>query len=275
MKRNSSLLDLLMLFPWWLNGLLVPISYSIFKFLFPSIETSNPYIQGMLNALPALAPLVAGLFSFMAVIGLVRHLVYRQQRRKLLDKQRGIASIRKLSWLQFEWAIGEVYRRQGFRVSETKTGADDGVDLMLSRSGERVIVQCKHWRSSKVGVSPVRELLGTVHAKKANRGIFVCTGGYTQPAADFARANGIELVDGDALDGMIKTLNGRTGIDEGSEAEKAPQALTATPGCPKCGQVMVIRTAKKSKRQERFWGCPSFPSCWGTRPGVDLNGGGV
>ncbi len=39
------------------------------------------------------------------------------------------------------------------------------------------------------------------------------------------------------------------------------------PTCPKCNETMVIRTAKKgANKGESFWGCSSFPQCWGMRP---------
>ena len=34
------------------------------------------------------------------------------------------------------------------------------------------------------------------------------------------------------------------------------------PACPKCGCVMVLRTARKGPRQgSQFWGCSGFPEC--------------
>ncbi len=40
-----------------------------------------------------------------------------------------------------------------------------------------------------------------------------------------------------------------------------------TPTCPKCNKIMVTRTAKKGdKKGETFWGCSTYPTCWGTRP---------
>jgi len=39
------------------------------------------------------------------------------------------------------------------------------------------------------------------------------------------------------------------------------------PSCPKCNETMVVRTAKKgAKKGETFWGCTTFPKCWGMRP---------
>ena len=36
----------------------------------------------------------------------------------------------------------------------------------------------------------------------------------------------------------------------------------AGPVCPKCNADMVIRTANKG---ETFWGCSTFPKCWGMK----------
>jgi len=37
-----------------------------------------------------------------------------------------------------------------------------------------------------------------------------------------------------------------------------------SPGCPKCGSEMVLRTAKRGDNQGRqFWGCSKYPQCRG------------
>ena len=39
---------------------------------------------------------------------------------------------------------------------------------------------------------------------------------------------------------------------------------TSTPGCPKCGSLMVLRENKKGQKLgKRFWGCAKFPQCRG------------
>lgn len=37
----------------------------------------------------------------------------------------------------------------------------------------------------------------------------------------------------------------------------------AAPACPSCGAPMVLRTSRKDGR--KFWGCPKYPQCRGTR----------
>src|SRR5579883_1851594 len=99
--------------------------------------------------------LIAGLIG--AAISWARQL----RRRKLLDAQEGLDSIAALGWRHFEQLVGETFRRKGYTVEETGLGGSDGgVDLILSRGGRRVLVQCKHWRRRQVGVNVVREMYG-------------------------------------------------------------------------------------------------------------------
>lgn len=40
------------------------------------------------------------------------------------------------------------------------------------------------------------------------------------------------------------------------------QPTEAAPGCPKCGEIMVLRTTKKgANKGKTFWGCSTFPRC--------------
>jgi restriction system protein len=53
-----------------------------------------------------------------------------------------------------------------------------------------------------------------------------------------------------------------------ASSEQVPQARETTtadaaPACPMCGKEMQQRTNRHT--QERFWGCPAYPSCHGTR----------
>lgn len=56
-----------------------------------------------------------------------------------------------------------------------------------------------------------------------------------------------------------------------NEADTQTQPVIAevqskSPLCPKCGGEMVLRTAKRGANQgEKFWGCPNYPQCRGTR----------
>lgn len=109
-----------------------------------------------------------------------------------------------MSWQAFEMLVGEAYRLQGYAVQETGGGgADGGIDLVLAKDGEKFLVQCKHWKAYRVGVSVVRELYGLMFAKGALGGFVVTSGRFTQEAKDFAAGRNIRLVDGEALFALI------------------------------------------------------------------------
>jgi restriction system protein len=113
-------------------------------------------------------------------------------------------AIASVNWRDFEGLVGEAFRRQGFTVTGFGGhGPDGGVDLGLSKNGQRFLVQCKHWRKRQVGVTVVRELNGVMSALGAHGGFVVAGGEFTREAREFARTTKIELIDGSALAELI------------------------------------------------------------------------
>ena len=101
--------------------------------------------------------LFAGLASF----------IRRLQARTLLTQAQSAPgpAISTMTWSQFERLIGESFRHRGYKVAETgRGGSDGGVDLHLTKERKSFLVQCKHWRTRRVGVSVVRELNGVLAA---------------------------------------------------------------------------------------------------------------
>lgn len=113
-------------------------------------------------------------------------------------KDPGVA-IRNLTWSEFERMTGEALRRQGYTVKQTKKGPDGGIDLVLDLQGELFLVQCKQWKSLKVGVQVIRELYGVMAAQGATGGFVVTSGTFTGEAKKFALGTSIELIDGAKL----------------------------------------------------------------------------
>jgi restriction system protein len=190
-----------------------------------------------------------------------------------------VESLRALSWQEFEQLVGEAYRRQGYTVEESGGGgADGGVDLVLKKAGETTLVQCKQWKTWKVGVKIVRELYGVMAAENAARGIVVACGRFTRDAQSFAEGKPLELIDGSALWELVKAVKSGSKARTPSAVQPiSPTPATAVPqsspdpqanmpACPKCGSEMVLRTARKgSHAGSQFYGCSSYPACRGTR----------
>ena len=151
-------------------------------------------------------------------------------------------AITSMSWRDFERLVGEVFRRQGFVVSGFGgQGPDGGVDLGLTKNGQRYLLQCKHWRKRQVGVTVVQELNGVVSAQGAQGGFVVTGGEFSREAREFAESCGIKLIEGRGLEELIGQIpNWKSVADSGVAV-----VTQANPMCPQCGTAMIQRMAKK------------------------------
>lgn len=189
--------------------------------------------------------------------------------RKLLDHQRGHDDIRNLSWQEFERLLCEAFRHQGYVVDPSgSSSGDGGIDIRLQRAGQVSLVQCKHWKTWQVGVVIVRELLGVVTSEKAHWGIIVTSGTFTADAIEFASKNHIQLIDGNELLKLIRSVQSSPTTPPASSSQNpSPVRSPTTMICPTCGGPMTLRTAKKGTNAgSQFYGCRRFPDCKGTRP---------
>jgi len=266
-RRRASTADLLLVLPWWVSASLAGLAYMGLTFVAPALFSGNPYTRGIGQGLKQLAPLFTGLFLVLAVASFVRSRLVAHK----FDRQEGLDDVRSLSWRQFESIVGEAFRRRGyFAVENAVDGADGGVDLVLRNDGKQYFVQCKQWKSSTVGVKPIRELFGVVSAHDAAGGFFVTSGTYTADARDFAATSGIELIDGSSLQQMIEEAQGTEPYLEptitNARAITTWSAGPQAPACPECGSEMVGRTARRGANAgSQFWGCSRYPKCRGTK----------
>jgi restriction system protein len=223
-------------------------------------------VQAAISALAPLAPLFA---CIVLVIWCVAEFKKWDDRRRL-EGQTGPSSIQTLSWQQFESLLAEAFRRQGFVVEHTGShGADDGVDLRLSKAGAKTLVQCKHWKVWRVGVKVVRELLGVVASEGAQAGIVVTSGRFTRDAIAFANKSPIRLIAAAEIVALIASVQ-RSGFSHPAGSHPA----CSSPGvgsaivsddlgrCPECGAKRVRRVAKQGKHAgSPFLGCSRYPEC--------------
>jgi len=254
-RRKLSNFDLLVQLPWWVGISLALATFVTTHWVIPNIEFTNWINQGLAKGAPGVGKIFSLLFLFAGILSAFTSWTKKKQ----LDQQTDINSIRALSWKQFEELVGEAYRRQGYKVTENPgSGPDGGVDLTLRKDDQLVLVQCKQWRSQKVGVKIVRELYGVMADSQASKGVIVTCGYFTQEALDFAIGKPIELIGGNALVELIRTVQSEPQI----QAEPKSDGI---PSCPQCGSSMVLRTAKKgSNSGKQFWGCSNFPKCRST-----------
>ncbi|BDS05068.1 membrane protein [Oceaniferula spumae] len=259
MAKKNSLINELILAPWWVSVCLAGIIY-VGGNILSGITSSNLGFTMVATVAGAVTPIFTIVFLFVALISFFRSFKTKAQ----LKRQESIETLNELSWKDFENVTGELFRQRGYKVEEMLGGgADGGVDLRLRRDGQLTLVQCKQWKNKNVGLPIIRELLGAMTAESADKGILVTTSTFTSEAGSFAMPHGIKLINGDQLSQEITGLNPPSAAPNFAPVSAQPNS--STPACPKCSQPMAIRTAKRGTNSgTQFWGCSSYPKCRGT-----------
>ena len=186
-------------------------------------------------------------------------LIRRRARPRVDTAQWTPELLKQIEWRRFEELCAAYFQALGFRTDVVPAGAGGGVDINLYEQGaERAstLVQCQPWNAYRVGIKPVRGLLGAMASGNVGEGVMVTSGKFTQEARDFARKEKIKLVDGAEL--LVKFAD--------LEPEKAVGLLRfatqgdfQTPTCPTCAVKMIPR--KSTTHGRKFWGCRNYPSC--------------
>lgn len=157
-RNESSPIEALTKAPWWISAILAAISYFGLTFFVPSLlkDSTGMLNQALAKAAPSLAVLVSLVFVFTAVMSVILGVIKKKKeeqnsgrKRELFERQKSLPDISALKWREFEEFIGEAYKRQGYQV-EVRGGnePDGGIDLILRKKGEMVLVQCKHWEGA-------------------------------------------------------------------------------------------------------------------------------
>ena len=164
-----------------------------------------------------------------------------------------------IEWRRFEAVCETLFAQAGFQTRSQSHGADGGVDIWLhsrNAQGPVSVVQCKHWQGKPVGVKEMREFFGVMASHQLKRGTYATTSSYTPDAQQFAKANGINALDGA---GLLKLIATRTPEQQQALLQVAFEGDYGRPTCASCGIKMVERTP--SKGGTRFWGCSGYPRC--------------
>lgn len=289
-RRESSslvteIIHFVSIFPWWLGLMLGGVSYGVLHHYatkpVPKAASPTKVVDVLVGSVWVnVATLAQYLVPALCVIGAILALQRRLSPKQQLSKVGGSSSSESLfqmSWQQFEVLVGEFFLRRGYTVQRTGgNGPDGGVDLVACQDKDRYYIQCKQWKAYKVGVQTVRELYGVITAHGAAGGFVVTAGKFTEEARRFAEGLSVELIDGAELHAQVcetvapstpKTKRPRQAPAQAPRPPVPTEPLPDAPGCPKCGRVMVPRSAEHVDRAPtEFWGCSRFPSCRGIRP---------
>lgn len=284
MKRSNrkSTLDVLMTIashiPWPVTLIAAPILYFVLHYLAQSwtpvkvtqlADMSKLYVSSVLHTVVSIGQYAIPLILVItALVNVLRQRVVTSRFKQIAELKDAHALL-AMTWQQFEALVAEHFRQQGYKASlNAQAGPDGGVDIELRKGSELSLVQCKQWRSTKVGAAIVRELYGVMSARGAVHGYVVCAGSFTADASEFVIGRNVTLLNGQQL---VKAMNevlrkAASGKATRDTAVTRDDQESVAPRCPVCGERMVKRTSSRGwENGNAFWGCGGFPKCRGTR----------
>jgi restriction system protein len=121
-----------------------------------------------------------------------------------------LARIKACSPAFFERLVVELLLKMGYGGSRRDFGkaigkpGDGGIDAVIKedRLGlDAIYLQAKRWDNSQVGSKEIQAFVGALHGKKARKGVFITTSGFSKPAREYVRdiQDRVILIDGPTL----------------------------------------------------------------------------
>ena len=209
-----------------------------------------------------------------------------------------LKELRKLTPQKFEDEIAQMFKRLGYVVQQTPYSNDGGRDAILTKEGEKILLECKRYGESSVSGRPdLQKFHSAIVTDGAKFGFFVTSGSCSDDAIKFAGSPNvpITLIDNKQL--IRKMFESKSASSEDDaytsmcrtcgeiahhrlrnpEIQKCPKghdveptltvdnfldgAIAPPPLCKKCGAKMRLINGKRGP----FWGCSRYPECYSSR----------
>lgn len=180
----NSLFAILLRSPWWISLLLALALVAVTSALVPPAWR----LPAATGALP---------FLVIAGVAFVRQWGAPGAREvEALEQAAG-----RLGWAEFAQALGQGFAREGHEVERLAGGA---ADLRLRRGGRTTLVAAKRWKAARHGEEALAALQAAAQAEDASGRVYVALGELSPQAQRYAKAHGIELLQGAALARLLR-----------------------------------------------------------------------
>jgi len=114
----------------------------------------------------------------------------------------------RMTGIEFEHALAQLFMDLGYGAVVTQASRDYGADVVLSRGGQKVVVQAKRYGGT-LGLDSVQEASAARLHYGAVRAIAVTTSTFTAPAQNLAQTTGVELWDRQRLNEELASVADR------------------------------------------------------------------
>jgi len=187
---NNSIFALLLRSPWWWSAAVALLPVIFAATLFPTY-------------------LAIGIFSGLPFAGIAVASAWKRRKLPSASRvERTVEALRAMSWGEFSSTLEAALRYDGCEVERL---SENGADFKLVRGSRVCVISAKRWKSARIGVEPLRELLAVHDRQDANECMFVTTGQITDNAVRFAALNQIKLVAGAELALIFPRMHLTTG----------------------------------------------------------------
>ncbi|MBK6336007.1 MAG: restriction endonuclease [Betaproteobacteria bacterium] len=185
---KDSLFAVLLRSPWWISVAVAAGIVALARLALPE----EYRLVGMLTALPFL--------------GIAAMAGWKQLRSPSAARVAStLEATAALSWREFNDALEEAFRHDGYAVTRLGKPA---ADFEMVKSGRTSLVSCKRWKAASTGVEPLRELHAAGEARASDENVYVTLGAVTDNARRFATEKRIRLIQGAELASLLR---GRVG----------------------------------------------------------------
>lgn len=197
-----------------------------------------------------------------------------------------IGDFDKLNGYEFEGYLKGLFNLLGYTTIQTALSGDQGADLIISKDGEKTVVQAKKY-NEKVPNKAIQEIVAAKNHYKANKAIVITNSSFTKSAIDLALSNNVELWDGLKLKDIIQNLknkkkekslqsNKSLTLQKGKDIQKIKvscpfceeefelkidirEGIHLETTCPHCGSTLGVSTDSK------IWKCEYCPQQFDTK----------
>jgi restriction system protein len=201
-----------------------------------ALANGNPLAIGVMVAI------------FLALVGATAFYVYRflmrRERRfaarrlaeqQALDEQRAeeeylrwlrtadIEALDRMAGIEFEHALEQLFLDLGYGTLVTQASHDYGADLVLSRGGQKIVVQAKRY-VGVLGLDAVQQASAARLHYGAVRAIVVTTSDFTSPARALAQSTGVELWNRQRLNEELASVAERRNLRPGFDGGAGPES---------------------------------------------------
>ena len=103
--------------------------------------------------------------------------------------------------LLLKMGYGGSRRDAGEKVGKSGDGGVDGVIKEDKLGLGQIYIQAKRWDDGQVGSKDIQAFVGALHGRKASKGVFITTSGFSKPAKEYAQSiqDKVILIDGNEL----------------------------------------------------------------------------